>query len=341
MSRRGRALLGVLAAVYLAVTFADFLAPADPAAHNREFPFAPPTRLHLVDSEGHLHWRPFVYRLVRRAGSLETYDEDESRPYPVRFFVRGAPYRFAGMVATNVHLFGTESPTPIFLFGTDQYGRDVFSRLLHGGQISLFAGLLGAGLSLGVGIILGGLAGFYAGRIDDVIMRGTELFLALPWLYLLLAVRMSLPLQLDPRHAFLLIVVIVGLVGWARPARLIRGVVLAARGQDYVVAARSAGASDAYLLRRHVLPQAVGIALTQASLLVPQFILAEVTLSFFGLGVAEPAPSWGNMLAGLQRYHVLATYWWMLLPGIALIGVFLLYYALADAVHRQLSVVSR
>lgn len=341
MNQRGKALFGLLAFVYAAVALAGFVAPSDPTAHNREFPFAPPTRIRFVDASGALHLRPFVYRLVASPGSLESYEEDTERPYPIRFFVRGTPYSLAGMVTSNLHLFGTESPTPLFLSGSDQFGRDLFSRLLHGGQISLFAGLLGAAVTLTVGLVLGALAGFYPGRVDDAIMRGAELFLALPWLYLLLAVRMSLPMDLDPSHAFLLIVAIVGLVGWARPARLIRGVVLAVREREHVVAARSAGASDVYLLRRHVLPQVTGLALTQASLLIPQFVLAEVTLSFFGLGVMEPTPSWGNMLASLQRYHVLASYWWMLFPGIALVGVFLLYYALADAVHRQLAIVPR
>ncbi len=246
----------------------------------------------------------------------------------------------AGLVETDLHLFGTDSPTRLFLFGTDDYGRDLFSRLLFGGQISLFAGLLGLGLSLGVGIVVGGLAGYYGGWVDEINMRATELFLALPWLYLLFAVRMALPLNIPPAQAFLLVLVVIGLVGWARPARLIRGLVLSARARDYVDAARCLGASDLYLLRRHVFPQILGIVVTQAALLAPQFILAEVTLSFFGLGVGEPVPSWGNMLASLQRYHVLASYWWMFIPGIALVPVFFLYYALADALHSKTSGVS-
>lgn len=340
MTRTAR-MLSVLAFLYLAVIVAGFVAPYDPLRHNREFPFAPPARAHLIDAEGRVHLRPFFYRLMPADGSLENYVEDTSQIYPLRFFVRGEPFRLAGLVTWDRHLFGTDSPTPVFLLGSDEYGRDLFTRLLHGGQISLFAGLLGAGLSLSVGVALGTLAGYYGGWADDAIMRGSELFLSLPWVYLLLAVRMSLPLRMEPGQAFLLIVVIVGLVGWARPARLIRGAVLGARTLDYVLAARSAGATDPYLLRRHVLPQIMGIALTQASVLVPQFILAEVTLSFFGLGVAEPVPSWGNMLSGLQRYHVLASYWWMLLPGIALILVFLLYYSLADALHQRAAAFSR
>jgi peptide/nickel transport system permease protein len=146
---------------------------------------------------------------------------------------------------------------------------------------------------------------------------------------------MALPLTIEPLQAFVLILLVVGLVGWARPARLIRGVVLSARAREYVVAAQCAGASDVYLFRRHVLPQVLGVMLTQAAVLAPQYILAEVTLSFFGLGVAEPVPSWGNMLAGLQRYHVLTSYWWMFAPGLALVPVSLLFYSLADALHRR------
>jgi peptide/nickel transport system permease protein len=331
---RFRLMLSVLAVVYLVVIAAGFIAPGHPATQNRDFTFAPPTGLHIVDAGGRLHLRPFVYPLMRRPGTLDSYDEDRSRIYPVRFFVRGTSYRIAGFAADR-HLFGTDSPTPLFLLGSDGFGRDLFARLLYGGQISLFAGLLGAGLSLGIAVVLGGIAGFYGGWRDDLIMRGAELFLALPWLYLLFAVRMALPLQMEPTQAFFLIVAVVGFVGWARPARLIRGVVLTARVRDYVLAARGAGASDAYLLRRHVLPQVLGVALTQAAVLVPQYVLAEVTLSFFGLGVGEPVPSWGNMLSGLQRYHVLASYWWMFLPGIALIAVFLVYYTLADVLHQR------
>jgi peptide/nickel transport system permease protein len=146
---------------------------------------------------------------------------------------------------------------------------------------------------------------------------------------------MALPLHIAPSDAFLLVLSVIGVIGWARPARLVRGVVLGASRRDYVVAARSLGASDLHIMTRHLWPAVTGIALTQAVLLVPQYVLAEVTLSFFGLGVAEPVPSWGNMLAGLQRYEVLSSYWWMFLPGLALIPVFLLYYALADALHQS------
>jgi peptide/nickel transport system permease protein len=330
----------VLVAIHGALLFAGFLAPYDPTAQDRAHPYAPPTRLHFVDPGGKLHLRPFVYPNAERGGITGDYEEDQRRAYPVRLFLRGTSYKLAGVFAMDWHLFATDPSAPIYWLGTDAYGRDQFSRLLYGGQISLFAGLLATGLSLGLGLILGALAGFYGRWPDEALMRGAELFLALPWLYLLFAVRAFLPLQISPTEAFFLLVVVIGMVGWARPARLIRGIVLSAKERNYVLAARGFGASDLYLLRRHVLPQTWGVVLTQAALLVPQYILAEVTLSFLGLGVGEPVPSWGNMLSSLQHYYVLASYWWMLAPGIALIPVFLSYYALANALHERVGPVS-
>ncbi len=156
-------ILSLLALVYLVVIAAGFVAPADPVVQNRELTFAPPTRLHFVGPSGELHWRPFVHPLVLRPGTLDTYEEDRTRLYPVRFFVRSTPVRIAGLFTSDRRLLGTDSPTPLFLLGSDQYGRDLFSRLLYGGQISLFAGLLGAALSLGVGVLLGGVAGLLWG----------------------------------------------------------------------------------------------------------------------------------------------------------------------------------
>jgi peptide/nickel transport system permease protein len=322
----------VLAAIHLAAIGAGFLAPYAPLEQNRTLPYAPPTRLRFVDAEGRFHLRPFVYRAIEGEGVGGVYEEDRSRPYPVRFLVRAAP---DASTSRRIRLFGVDEPARLFLLGTDGFGRDQLSRLLHGAKISLFAGLMAATLSLGVGWLLGTLAGFYGRSIDAVLMRSAELFLALPWLYLLFAVRAVLPLSVSAGQAFLLLVLVIGLVDWARPARLIRGVVLSARERNYVLAARGFGASDFYLIRRHIAPQTFGLLLTQAALLVPQYILAEVTLSFLGLGVSEPVPSWGNMLAALQRYHVLASCWWMWAPGLALVPVFLAYFALAEALDAR------
>jgi len=325
-----------LGTVHVVVLLAAFFAPYDYSEQDRSLPFAPPTRIHFVDAQDRFHFQPFVYRRVEHAGQFRGYEEVTETRYPIRFFFHGAAYRLGSLLSSDRHLFGVEMPARISLMGTDAYGRDVFSRLLYGGQISLFAGLLATTLSLLAGTSLGIMAGFYGTWLDAAIMRLAELFLALPWLYLLFAIRAFLPLHISPAQAFLLVIAVIGLVGWARPARLVRGVALSARERAYVRAARGFGASDLYLLRRHILPQTQGVIFTQAALLIPQYVLAEVTLSFLGLGIGEPVPSWGSMLASLQQYHVLVGCWWMFFPGLMLIPIFMSYGQLSDVLQERL-----
>ena len=329
----------LLAVFHCLILFAGFFAPYDFKTQNRDLPFAPPARLHFVDARGKFHARPFVYGLKSDLADPSGYVTDPTEIYPVQFFVRGSRYKLAGLFDAHLHLFGVERSGPIFLMGSDGYGRDQFSRFLYGGQISLLAGLLAAALSLALGTVLGALSGFYGGWIDAALMRGGELFLALPWLYLLFAVRAAMPLRVAEWQVFLLLITVIGLIGWARPARLIRGVVLSAKERNFVLAAKGFGASDAYVLYRHVLPQTYGVILTQMTLLIPQYVLAEVTLSFLGLGVGEPMPSWGTLLAALHQYYVLTSYWWMFLPTLVLIPLFLAYYAAADALQERLKAV--
>jgi len=325
-------LIVLLAALHLVILCAGFVAPYDPAAQNRDLPYAPPTRLHCWDASG-FHLRPFVYAWTP---TDDGYREDQTRAYPVHAFVRGDSYSFLGLADTNLHLFGVDDPGKLLLFGTDAFGRDEFSRVLLGGQISVAAGIVATAVTLLVGTLVGVIAGYYGGWIDEMLMGTTELFLVLPWLYFLLGVRAFLPLHVSPARTFLLLTCVIGLIGWARPARLVRGVVLSARTRNYVLAARGFGGSDFYLLRRHILPEAFGIVLTQAAFLVPRYIAAEVALSFFGLGVSEPVPSWGNMLSALQQYSVLISYGWLLAPAAALFVTSVMYYLLADALHSRL-----
>jgi peptide/nickel transport system permease protein len=328
-------MVALLAGFHAVVLFAGFFAPYSFSAQDRDLPFAPPSRIHFVDSRGDFHIRPFVYGWKDSSNSFGLYASDPSAVYPIRFFVSGPRYRFAGFIPSQIHLFGVPHPGHIFLMGTDAYGRDQFTRFLYGGQISLAAGLIAAALSLLLGLIVGSFAGFYGGWIDDALMRGGDIFMALPWLYLLFAVRAALPLHIAQWQVFLLLVAVIGLIGWARPARLIRGVVLSAKERNFVGAARGFGASDYYLLRRHVLPQTYSIVLTQMTLLIPQYILAEVTLTFLGLGVGQPMPSWGSLLSALQHYYVLSSYWWMFLPAILLVPIFVAYSQIADALQEH------
>ncbi len=317
-----------LAACHILVLLAGFFAPYSFEAQNRLLAFAPPTRIHFVDVQHRFHVRPFIYRWVPRRSGFAEYEEDHEAAYPLYLLVSGTEYKVLGIFNSRRHLFGTSGQAHIFLLGTDAYGRDLWSRLLYGGRISLFVGLLAATISVFLGLVFGSLAGYYGRWIDEIIMRVAEVFLAMPWLYLLLAVRALLPLHIDPRGALFLLIGVLGVIGWARPARLIRGIVLTAKEREYVLSARSFGATDIYLLRTHILPFASGVALNQAGLYIPQYILTEVTLSFFGLGVSEPVPSWGNMLNDLQHFLILESYWWLFAPAIALIAVLLAYHRL-------------
>jgi peptide/nickel transport system permease protein len=310
-----------LAVLHALVVLAGWVAPYDYAEQHRDYPFVPPIRIHFSDAAGRFHLRPFVYGVTADSTTAD-YREDRGRRYPIDFLVGG-------------RLFGVAPPGVLFLWGSDAYGRDVLSRVLYGGRISLLTGLFAAFLSLSLGLLWGTLAGFHGGSVDRLLMRGAELFLALPWLYLLLGVRAFLPLHISPTQAFFLLVAIIGTVGWVRPARMIRGVVLSARERGFVLAARGFGASSWYLMRRHILPLTWSVVLTQATILIPQYIVAEVTLSFLGLGVGEPVPSWGNMLAEARQYHSLIAHTWMLAPGLATVPLLLGYLTLADTLMER------
>jgi peptide/nickel transport system permease protein len=326
-----------LGVIHFVVLLAGFFSPYDFAQQDREAPYAPPVRIHWVRSAGWLVWHPFIYRLVLQTGEVQSYREDTQTPYLIHLLPHGVPYKLGGLLTCNRHLFGVDIPAHIWLMGTDGYGRDLLSRVLYGGRISLFAGLIATLLTLSLGVSLGTLAGFYGSWFDAIVMRCVDIFMALPWLYLLLALRAFLPLHLGPVKAFLMLIVAIGAVGWARPARIIRGVVLSSKERSHVLAARSFGSSDLYLLRRHILPGTRDVVLTQAAVLIPQYILAEVTLSFLGLGVGEPVPSWGSMLTSLQQYHVLVSKWWMFFPGLVLIPVFLSYGMMANALQHGMN----
>jgi peptide/nickel transport system permease protein len=324
----------VLGFLHGTIICAGFFAPYNPVQQDRKNPYLPPMRLHFVDAQKQLHLRPFAYAFQLRPGTFDQYVEDTNQPLRLRFFVTGDRFQLLGLFPARFHLFGAGNER-IYLLGTDAFGRDQFSRLLFGGQISLLAGLLGTSFTLLIGWCIGSVAGYFGGWRDDVLMRLAELFLALPWLYLLFAIRAFLPLSVKPIPAFFLIVAVIAAVGWARPARLVRGIVLSAKERDFVRAARGFGASNLYLLRHHILPEAASVLLTQAVILIPQYVLAEMTLSFLGLGVPEPVPSWGNLLSNLQQYSVLVSYWWMYLPAIAMVPFFLGYLGLASALQER------
>jgi peptide/nickel transport system permease protein len=315
---RWRLGISSLICLHVAVLAAGFLGPYDPTDQNRASALQPPTRIRFIDDQRKFHARPFVT------------SPGDARRYPLRFIVAGSKYRWLGGPSSRIHLFGVDEPGRIFLLGTDEFGRDQLSRMLWGGQVSLATGWLAALLALSLGLSLGLVAGFFGGWREALVMRGAELFLALPWLYLLLAVRAFLPLSLSPWTTALAIALVIGFIGWARPARLVRGVVLSAKERDYVYASRGFGASSWHLIAKHCLPETYGVVATQAALLVPQFILAEVTLSFVGLGVGDPAVSWGSLLAPIRQIAIIGSSWWMILPALLVIWTAWCFSLLGD-----------
>jgi len=328
------ALLAAIVLLHVVILAAPWVAPYDPAAQHRDVPFAPPTPLHFVDRDGGWHAQPFVCAIVHVPGTFFRYVEDCATTAPVRAFVmRDEPSGFTTRQAR--HLFGADAPLDLFLFGTDEYGRDVFSRLLLGARVSLAMAIAAAGVALVIAVVTGAIAGYVGGFADTAISAGTELVLGLPWLYLLIAARAAMPLALPPPQAMAMIVVLLGFLGWARPGRLVRATVAAARGREYVMAARTAGASTPRILIRHILPEVTAVVTVAAVVLVRQFVVAETTLSLFGLGVPEPVPSWGTMLAAAQRPRALTETWWLLAPVAGLIVVCMVYYALARVVRPE------
>jgi peptide/nickel transport system permease protein len=245
---------GILAVFYLGVLFAPFVAPYPMAFQNRQLSWAPPTRVHLIDSAGRLHWRPFVYGHAVESVAAKRYGEEKEVIYPIRFFHRGEPYQFLGLTFHR-HLFGVDDPGRIFLFGADLYGRDVFSRIVYGGRISLSVGLVGIAISFSLGLLLGGIAGYLGGPTDTILMRMTEILMSIPGLYMILALRSVFPDDMPSDRMYLIIVGILSLIAWASISRVIRGMVLSIRENEFVTAARALGMGNLRIIIRHILPQ--------------------------------------------------------------------------------------
>jgi peptide/nickel transport system permease protein len=328
----GGALLVVL---YSLALFAPFLAPYGESDIDRERFFHPPTPLHLRDASGRWHARPFVYST--RPLADQAYATDTGRTWPLHWFVKGASYRLLGVLPADRHLYGVEAPARVFLLGADDNGRDVVTRLLFGAQVSLTVGLVGIAISFTLGLLLGGVSGYFGGWVDTLIMRGTELLLSIPGLYLIVALRGVFPLDLPSRQTYLAIVAILALIGWASLARVIRGIVLSLRQAEYVLAAEALGASRLRIIVRHILPNTMSFTIVAATLAVPGYILGEVVLSFLGVGVQPPAASWGNMLNAARSYRVLTSFPWMLLaPGVAIFLTVMAFNFLGDGLRDAL-----
>jgi len=327
----------LLVLFYIAALFAPFIAPYTQETMDRESFYQPPHRLHWVEPSGRFRLLPYIHPMRLTDELAHEYQEDKSRVVPVRFFQRGTPYTLMGLFPSDVHLFGVDEPDRIYIMGTDQYGRDAFSRLLFGGQISLTVGLVGIAISFTIGLLLGGISGYFGGWIDAVIMRFTELLLSIPGLYLIIAMRGIFPADLPSTQVYLGIVAILAFIGWAGLARIIRGMVLSIKKQEFVTAAEALGVGRLRIIARHILPNTMSFVIVAATISVPAYILGEVVLSFLGVGVQEPSASWGNMLNQARSLRVLKSYPWLLFaPGTAIFLTVMAFNFFGDGLRDAL-----
>lgn len=325
----------VLIFLYLIALFAGFLSPNNIVTQHPDAVYQPPQRAHIV-RDGKLTW-PFVYQLKKERDPVTfvaKYAEDKSRPTPIRFFLRqGEPYNFLG-IKTNLHLFGVlESEGHLFPLGTDQFGRCLFSRTLVGSQVSLTVGIIGVLISFAIGILLGGISGYFGGWIDNLIQRITEVLLSIPRLPILMALSTIIPARWPSTWIYLGIIAVLAFIGWAGLARVIRGQVLALRDVDYVTAARSLGSRDLRIILWHIVPNLTSYLIVTATLALPGYIIGESALSFLGLGIKEPMASWGLLLKDAQNFQALNLYPWLLTPGILIFVSVLAYNFLGDALR--------
>ena len=289
----------IVGVFYFIAVFADFLAPYDYREQTRAMPSAPPSTLRFQDAEGTPHLRPFVYQQRLVDARNVVYEEDASRGFPIELLSHGKPYSLFGLIGTDVHLFGIggDDAPHVHLLGTDQLGRDRFSRLLFAIRFSLLVSPIGMILACIIGIAFGAVSG-YTGRTLETIMMGiADTMISLPTLILILAARAAFPIELPPIRAATLLILIFALTGWAEIARLTRGLVVSMRQREFVLAARATGVTETRILFRHIMPNISSPLLIQATLMLPVFLLAEVSLSFLGVGLQEPEPSLGNLLS--------------------------------------------
>lgn len=327
---------GFLIALYLIVVFCEFFAPYDPNWRNSKAIYAPPQEIHFFDAEDNFHWKPFVYGYQLHINPdtwVREYSEDHSQRFPINFFATGQDYRFWNLFDANFHLFSVSDGQYLHLFGTDRLGRDIFSRVIYGGRVSMSIGLIGVALTLVLGILFGGLAGYLGGKVDTVIQRAIEVIQSIPTLPLWMAMSAALPPHLSPIGVYFGITVILSFIMWTGLAREVRGRFLALRKDDFVIAARLLGASNLRIIFKHMLPSFMSHIITIATLAIPGMILAETALSFLGIGLRPPVVSWGVLLQQAQNYQVIVLTPWLLIPGIFVILVVIAFNLVGDGMR--------
>ncbi len=320
---------------YVVAILAEFVAPYKPDSIEKLQTYVPPQMVHVFH-EGELK-RPFAYALKRtrdKKTARVTYVADTGKILPIRFFVRGESYNFWGLWKTDVHLFGVEAKRQkINLLGTDSLGRDLLSRLIYGSRVTLSAGLVGVIFAFFLGLLFGSVSGYYGGLIDSSIQRLMEFIRSVPTIPLWMGLAAALPIEWDPLFVYVLITIILALIGWTHLARVVRGRFFSLKAEDYVMAARLAGASQYRIITKHMLPAMTSYIIAAMTLAIPEMILGETALSFLGLGLRPPVVSWGVLLQDAQSLRAISLAPWLLTPGVAVVMVVLAFNFLGDGLR--------
>jgi peptide/nickel transport system permease protein len=327
--------VGVLGIFLIISLFADFIAPYKSGTRNINYLQGPPIRVHLLDDKGNFHFHPFIYEMVKKRDPVTyrvSYVTDTSKKIPLRFFTRGETYRLWGLFESNLHLFGIDGGF-INLFGTDQLGRDLFSRIMYATRISLSVGAVGVSFVFILGLIMGGIAGYLGGQTDELIMRLMEFIRSIPTIPLWLAMAAALPREWSSLKIYLAVTIILASVGWTNLGRRVRSKLISIREEDFILSARLAGCSDARIIIHHMLPSFMSYIIVDLTISFPYIILAETSLSFLGLGLREPIVSWGVLLYSAQNIQTLAQMPWLLITGLFIVISVLAFNFMGDGLR--------
>ena len=310
--------------IYAIAIFVEFLSPSSPGVIRADYTWAPPQKLHFLrQTEDGMRWDPYVngYKVeIDQEALKRTFVIDEEQIVDAGFFVKGEPYKMWGLWEMDLHLVGSTDPDlPIYFLGADRMGRDLLSSMIYGTRVSMSIGLLGVIMSFFLGIMLGGVSGFYGGTVDNLIQRIIEFIRSIPTIPLWMGLAAALPTDWPPLRIYFGITIILSFIGWTGLARVVRGRFLSLRTEDFVMSARLDGASEVTTIWRHMVPSFFSHIIASLTLSIPGMILAETSLSFLGLGLRRPVVSWGVLLQEAQNIRSVATAPWLLIPGLAVL----------------------
>lgn len=328
----------IVGLLYFLAIFAEFMSPYDHSDINRRHVLVPPQAIHIIDTDGSLSW-PYVRALKGQRDTVTrrlSYVEDPDTKYTLRLLAPSERYEMWGFIPLETRFWGIAEPdrqATMFLLGTDSLGRDVLSRIIHGARVSLSIGLVGVAMSFVIGIVLGGMSGYYGGWVDTAVQRTIDFLQSLPTIPLWMGLAAAVPPGQDPLITYLMITVILSIIGWTGIARVVRGRFLALREEDFVLAARISGASEMRIILRHMVPSFASHIIASLTLSIPEMILAETALSFLGLGLQSPAVSWGVLLKDAQSLQVISQAPWLLIPGLAVVITVLAFNFFGDGLR--------